>query len=93
MMSDVYILIGAIGALVGGAYMLYEGIKHPFLWQAARWVYYAVALLDLYLAAIYAMTLMSVLSIPGYGDFVRPVILPIVTAPAVVAWINRRAGL
>jgi hypothetical protein len=92
-MSNIYILVGAIGALVGSSYMLYEGIKHPFLWHAARWVYYAVAMLDLYLAGIYALTLMSILTVPGYGDYVRPVLLPIVTAPAIVAWINRRAGL
>jgi hypothetical protein len=89
-MDNFYIATGAIGALIGGAYMIYSAIKHPYLWTAARGVYLLAGLLDIYLMVIYILALVHVLGIPGYGVYVRPVLLPIVLSPAAVAFIQRR---
>lgn len=89
-MDNFWIATGSFGAIIGGAYMLWEALRFPRIWRAASGVYILVGLLDLYLATIYTLTLVGFLGIPGYGAFVRPVLFPIVVSPAVIAYISRR---
>jgi hypothetical protein len=88
--DNYFLLIGAFGAILGALYMIWAAIRDPFLWKAARSVYILAGALDLYLAIIYIMVLTNVLCISSYGDFVRPVLFPIVTAPAIIAFLHRR---
>ena len=88
--DNFYLIVGALGALVGSVYLDYAAVKFPCLWRSARGVYLLAGLLDLYLVIIYGLTLLGTLGIPGYGAYVRPVLLPIVMSPAAIAYINRR---
>jgi hypothetical protein len=89
-MDRFYLVTGALGAVIGGIYMIWSGVRYPSVWRAAKSIYMLAGLLDIYLATIYFMTLLEVLPIPGYGVYIRPVLLPIVLSPAAIAFINKR---
>lgn len=89
-MDKFYMVAGALGAVIGGVYMILSGVANPQLWRAARGIYILVGLLDIYLATIYFLTLIDVLAIPGYGAYIRPVLFPIVLSPAAIAYMQRR---
>jgi hypothetical protein len=91
-----FLTLAVVGAIISSIIMGVFAIADKTLLREARPVYLLVAALDIYLGIIYTLALIGKLSVPGYGSYVRPVLVPVLgSAPAiaVIHWLQTPNGI
>jgi len=84
-----WVFFGLLAALGSVGYLLYETFWGG-LYKFTRVVYLILALSLLYAAGVYGAALFGYLPLTGYGFYIRPVLVPILSGGAFIAAIHRR---